>query len=68
MVRRNNTAAMTEICLCAVCRKMLFEGDKLADHFKYDFGGELDYIELVHLQCGVDDNVLHPDYWRVDQK
>jgi len=48
----NNTAtAAKSICLCAICEKMLFEGDALGDNFVYDFEGDLDYIELAHAAC-----------------
>ncbi|MEM4258084.1 MAG: hypothetical protein QXL17_02895 [Candidatus Thermoplasmatota archaeon] len=40
-----------EICACAVCGKMLIEGDQLADLKVYDFDGELDHILLAHQDC-----------------
>lgn len=43
-----------KICLCAICRKMLYEGDQMADCKVWDLDGELDYIELAHRQCAID--------------
>lgn len=40
----------TEICLCAICREMLFEGDELVDQRVYKCG-ELSYINLAHAEC-----------------
>jgi hypothetical protein len=58
---------MHEICLCACCMEMLYEGDHLADHKKFDFDGEIDYIELAHILCARIDNVEHPGYWEWDE-
>ena len=43
---------MTDICLCAICRDMLHEGDQLADCKVYK-NGELSYIELAHRDCAI---------------
>lgn len=48
---------------------MLFEGDQLADHFKYDFDGELDYTELAHRVCGETDNKQRRyGYWETEER
>lgn len=39
-----------EICLCAICREMLVEGDLLVDQ-KVFKNGELSYINLAHVEC-----------------
>jgi len=39
-----------EICLCASCRNMLYEGDDLVDNVVMKCG-ELHYIELAHKNC-----------------
>lgn len=39
-----------EICLCAFCRKMLYEGDEMAQHPVYKCG-ELSYVSLAHKEC-----------------
>lgn len=55
---------MNEICLCAVCMTMLYEGDKMKEHIKYEFDGEVDYIELAHEGCGSKDNLESgKEYW-----
>ena len=40
----------TEICTCAECGKMMFEGDDLVQNPVYKCG-ELSYIELAHRAC-----------------
>lgn len=43
---------------------MLYRGENLADHKKYEFDGEIDYIELAHVHCAVEDNARRgDDYW-----
>lgn len=64
----------TQICLCGVCREMLYDGDPLADHEVYKCG-ELEYIELAHVACAVKDNAekssdptsywFRRNYWRI---
>ena len=39
-----------EICLCASCRNMLYEGDDLLDNVVMKCC-ELHYIELAHKNC-----------------
>lgn len=39
-----------EICLCAACNAMMFEGDDMVQHPVIKMG-ELDYIELAHRAC-----------------
>ena len=39
------------ICCCAFCREHIYEGDKMADKKVFDFEGDLDYIELAHVEC-----------------
>lgn len=46
------TTDRTEICLCAVCREMLYEGDELVEQRVMDkIDGSLDYINLAHIAC-----------------
>lgn len=46
---------MTKICACAICAKILYEGDKLAD-LKVFKCGELSYIALAHESCAKEAN------------
>lgn len=39
-----------EICLCAACEKMMFEGDDMVQNPVIKCG-ELSYIELAHRAC-----------------
>ena len=63
---------MTErkvICGCAICQGDILEGDVMADHKVYDrCDGELDYIELTHLECAKADNDKNQyGYWEFDK-
>lgn len=35
---------------CSICTESL-ELEKAAEHWVFDFTGELDYIELAHTEC-----------------
>lgn len=60
-------SAPAVVCGCAVCELDIVEGQAMADHFKYEIDGELDYIELAHEACGRADNAEREcSYWRVD--
>lgn len=59
---REGTLPTAEVCLCAVCRRMLFEGDVLADNRVYKLG-ELAYIELAHVACAQADDSGVPWTW-----
>lgn len=50
---------VTAICLCSVCRKMLYEGDRIAD-LKVFKCGELDEILLAHEDCAASANRSFP--------
>lgn len=53
-------------CLCSVCRLNIKEGDKMADHYVYEFDGSLDYIELAHENCAIADNAARRStYWSI---
>ena len=60
----------TLVCACAVCRRDIFEGDKMGDHKVFKCG-ELSYIELAHHDCAVAENALgqrmlrQEPYWDV---
>jgi len=58
---------MTVICGCAVCGGDIKEGDAMADHKVTDIEGNLDYIELAHLDCGKAENAARGRaYWEHD--
>jgi hypothetical protein len=44
------------ICSCSVCRDGCYTSQELADHYVYDVEGELDYIEIAHVECAKKDN------------
>ena len=64
------TVQPKEICLCTICREMLFEGDDLVDQ-KVFKNGELSYISLAHAECAPDwnseENPVHDELERDDQ-
>lgn len=61
-IREGTQALKAEVCLCAVCRRMLYDVDSLADHYVYKLG-ELAYIELAHVACAKADDSGTPWTW-----
>lgn len=54
--------------LCTICEKELpieFTAETVSDHWVFDFDGELDYIELAHRDCAINDESQN-DYWNTD--
>ena len=42
-----------EVCLCAICRNMIYAEQPKADCKVFDSDGELNYIELAHRECAI---------------
>lgn len=55
-----------KIC-CSICTLPIpeqhFDQGLVADHFAYDFEGELDFIELAHQPCALVDSQTSPGFW-----